>query len=133
MGWLHATTEKREEPRCASFDEEDPYFVMPPLGVADYIARLWIECGKCKSGGMGYTPLDWNDVYSYSKFQPIDKFEAESIIMMSGAYCVGLGMKGKDDQAPYKRKIEAWEQAARSRSIEKSIESIDNTIKKAGR
>ena len=133
MGWLHATPEKREEPRCAGFDEEDPFFVMPELGVADYIAKLWIECGKCKSGGMGYTSLDWVDVHAYSQFQPLDKFEAESILLMSRSYCSGLSMKDPNAKAPYQREIEEWEWEARSRSIERSIQESENTIKKAGR
>ncbi len=115
------------------FDSEDPYFVMPNLGSAEYIANLWIECGKCKNGGMGHAPLEWPDVFAFNHFRNLDKFEAESIIMMSKAYCSGIAMKDPNDKAPYHRNIENWEWEARSRSIEKSISESESDIKKAGR
>lgn len=106
---------------------------MPPLGCVEYIASLWHECGKCKNGGMGQTPLEWADVYAFNHFRKLDKLEADSIIMMSKHYCSGLAMKDPDDKAPYQRNIEEWEWEARSRSIERSIQESESTIKKAGR
>lgn len=133
MGWLHATPDKREEPRCYSFDEEDPYFVMPPLNSGEYIAGLWAECGRCKSGGMGQAPLEWQDVFAFNHFRNLDKYEADAIIMMSRSYCSGLSMKDPNAKPPYQREIADWEWDARSRSIERAIESSENTIKQAGK
>lgn len=82
---------------------------------------------------MGQAPLEWSDVYAFNHFRNIDKFEADSIIMMSKAYCSGLAMKDLNDKAPYQRNIEEWEWEARSRSIEKSIQESESAIKKAGR
>jgi len=106
---------------------------MPELESGDYIAELWLKCGRCKSGAMAAAPLEWVDVAAMSSFLPLDAFEADSIIMMSRHYCVGLAMKG-NELAPYQPDTSAFTQEqwlARERTIEGRFKAGEDKIKTA--
>lgn len=115
------------------YAQGDPLFEMPRLGVATPIAAKFFDCGRFKTGGMDYSPLEWVDVSAYSQFNPVDSFEAECIISMSRSYVAGLRMK-EENRPPYQLPPDEWtddHRAARSSSMERQFDAGEEKIKRA--
>lgn len=100
--------------------EGSPFLELPDLEDADYIVEWWHEAGTISQGGMGISPLTWQEIRAWRLENELhlENFELQMIRAMSSEYCgeYNAGSE-KGREAPYSVSEEKVDRVAISNKI----------------
>ena len=68
--------------------EGSPFLEMPDLEEASYLLSYWHDAGTCSVGGMGISPLTWQEIRAWrlENEMSLDGFEIKAIRLLSSEY-----------------------------------------------
>lgn len=111
---------------------------LPPVEYCDDILQAFSDSGMAMAGGMGATPITWQELQAMNTAGGyyLGEWECRQVIKMSVAYCAML-QKGRENvPAPYQREMTEQEQydlgLAQIKAMER-MEAQNNALMKQKR
>lgn len=93
---------KDSRPRIKLLPDESEYKRLPDLDCAEYVADMFHEIGRCKTGAMSIIAIEWVDIMAFSQFNYVTDWEASMIKKMSEVYVNAVNRyKTSKHKAPY--------------------------------
>jgi hypothetical protein len=102
--------------------------LLPDVEEAEYVIRWWHEAGTVGQGGMGITPLSWQEIRAWrlENELSLSLWEVNAIRMLSTEYCSEYHeASSKDREPPYQEMLEEeFDRTAVSNKIENVLLSF---------
>lgn len=106
--------------------------LLPDVEECQYIIHWWHEAGTVSQGGMGISPLSWQEIRAWrlENELSLSLWEVNAIRMLSSEYCSEYhAASAKDREPPYQEIIE--EEFDRS-AMSNKIFNVLSSFKKQG-
>ena len=108
MGWLHASpplpknSTAERLPRCRALESTHPAFNMPVVAGCNDVLSAFNLSGYVMSGGMGATPLTWQEIQSLNEGAGLflGSWAMRQVRSMSESYCRLLNQSSEKDIPP---------------------------------